>query len=113
MTDSQITVRDARTLRVLRSIRQPAPLQPQPPSVGISPDGRMIAYGDGTGSVSFFNLASERLTTGAGAHNGGVNRVVFSPDGREVVTTGDDARVIVWDPGRHSPSKSLRGTAAV
>ena len=109
VTDSEITVRDARTLRVLRSIRQPAPLQPQPPSVGISPDGRMIAFGDGTGSVSFFDLASERLTTGAGAHNGGVNRVVFSPDGREVVTTGDDARVIVWDPRTAQPIEVLTG----
>lgn len=109
VTDSEITTRDARTLRVLRSVPQPVSLDPHPPSVGISPDGRTVAYGDANGSVSFLDLASGRLTTGAGAHNGGINRIEFSPDGREVVTTGDDARVIVWDPRTAQPVEVLEG----
>jgi WD40 repeat protein/class 3 adenylate cyclase/energy-coupling factor transporter ATP-binding protein EcfA2 len=109
VTDSRITTLDARTLQPLHSVRQPVPLQPHPPTVGISPDGRTVAYGGVNGAVSFLDLASRRLTTGAGAHSGGIPQVVFSPDGREAVTTGDDSRVIVWDPRTAQPIEVLTG----
>ena len=38
-----------------------------------------------------------------------MEQVVFSPDGRAVASTGDDARVIVWNPATGQPIETLAG----
>jgi WD40 repeat protein/class 3 adenylate cyclase/energy-coupling factor transporter ATP-binding protein EcfA2 len=108
VTDTQVTTWDARTLRKLRTVPQPVPPAPFL-SVGISPDGRAIGYGTTNGSVSVLNLASGRVSSGAGAHNGSVQQVVFSPDSKMMVTIGDDGRVIVWNPRTAQPIETLLG----
>ncbi len=70
-----------------------------------SPDGHTLAAGDpSTGIIRLVEVASggERLRlTG---HRGGVVSVAFAPDGRRLVSTGDDTNALVWDlEGRHEP----------
>ena len=47
-------------------------------------------------------------------HTAAVRRAVFSPDGKSLVSVGEDHQVIVWDFARRMPLKTLSGhTAAV
>ena len=55
------------------------------------------------GSVSFLNLRSGDVRTGSGGHHGPYKTqyeavgVTFTPDGRSVVTVGNDSRLLIWD----------------
>jgi WD40 repeat protein/DNA-binding SARP family transcriptional activator len=108
ITDTQITTWDAQSLRRLHTIRQPIQFEPVV-YAGVSPDGRTVAVGTLRGSVSFIDVATGRVTPGAGAHSATVEQLVFSPDGHLMVSTGDDAKIIVWDPGTGQPIEALTG----
>ena len=47
-----------------------------------------------------------------GGHRGEVARLRFTPDGRTLVTSGQDGQVLVWDVDRRSIASALPGTAA-
>lgn len=77
-------------------------------AVAVSPDGDVAALiengdDDYTGTVSFLNLRTGDLRTGSGGHQGASKTayeavgVTFTPDGRSVVTVGNDSRLLVWD----------------
>jgi WD40 repeat protein/DNA-binding SARP family transcriptional activator len=110
VTDTQITTWDARTLRRLRTIRQPVGRDAV--VADVSPNGRTVAVGTSFGSVTFVDVATGRLTPGNAAHSGAVAQLVFSPDGRVMVSTGDDARGIVWDARTAQPILTLAGHGA-
>ena len=50
-----------------------------------------------------------RPSAGIGAHEAAVGRVVFSPDSRLAVSTGDDRVAIVWNPATGQPLQRLTG----
>jgi WD40 repeat protein len=72
-------------------------------SVALSPDGTLLAAGDGAGTVSLWSLADrtrpEPLGTLAG-HTDRVRSVAFSPDGRLLATAGEDQTALVWEVTR-------------
>jgi len=45
----------------------------------------------------------------ADGHTSAVRRVVFSPDGKLLASSGEDRRVIVWDFSRREPAAMLEG----
>jgi WD40 repeat protein len=109
ITDTEIATWDARTLRQLHTTPQIHLEAGRPVVAGISPDGRTVAIGSTLGSVFFLDVASGRVTPGAGAHSGAVEQLVFSPDGRVLVSAGGDAKIIVWDRATGQPIETLAG----
>jgi WD40 repeat protein len=108
---SRSQVFDTRSMRRLSSVTiAPAPGE-NATQAAISPNGGAAAIGSSTGSVSFVNLATGSTRPGVGGHRADVARVAYSPDGRVVVTTGDDNQVVVWDPQNATPIEALDGHA--
>jgi WD40 repeat protein/DNA-binding SARP family transcriptional activator len=79
--------------------------------IALSPDGRTAALvqnrqPDGTGvihgRVVFLDIETGEVRTrtghrGPGELQGEATGVTYSPDGTSVITTGNDARILVWD----------------
>lgn len=67
-------------------------------SVRFSPDGQKLLVASQEGAASVIDLRSgteiERFT----GHVGPINTAAYSPDGKSIVTTGDDTSVRIWRP---------------
>jgi len=98
-------------------------------SIDFSPDGQRLAIGHEDGVTVLWDIGRVRLppnplssaaTGSAGAspsrrlerHNLGVTAVVFSPDGRKLATTSDDATLIIWDTASARRISTLRGVGS-
>src|SRR3954447_15166701 len=77
-------------------------------AVAVSPDGHIAALAQNDeasneGTVAFLDLDTGRVRIGSGGHEGSYKTnfeavgATFTPDGRSVVTVGNDSRVVVWD----------------
>ncbi|MFP5254016.1 MAG: hypothetical protein ACLGH4_09505, partial [Actinomycetes bacterium] len=90
---------DAETLEEVREIRMG--VDDFVYDLSFSPDGRRLAVGVDTGLVYAFDVASgEPLHEPARAHNSWVGQVEWLPDGRTVVSTGQDAQIVLYDAER-------------
>jgi WD40 repeat protein len=85
-------------------------------SVVFSPDGQTLAVGDGvmgTGGTEawlyFYQGATGKLLREFPAHINSVQRLAFSPDGKRLLTSGNDARVKVWDVATGKRQSQIRG----
>src|SRR5829696_5910307 len=85
-------VRDARTLRPLRSIGGGGE------TAALSPDGRTMVAGARDGTVRF-------VDTGTGASRPAL--------GRHAVTAGDDNRMLVWDVRRRAVRETFQSAAQI
>jgi WD40 repeat protein len=114
LTDTAAITLDGATLHPVNSV----PVNLSTPFVAISPDGRTLAvqsrdlrggiFGD---TFSLVDLATGRRTPAAGSHSAQIDAMAFTPDGRSIVTTGDDANVIVWSTATAAPVETLTGHA--
>ncbi len=95
------TVVDARTGRRIRGY----PIGGYP--FAVSRDGRTAALASGA-AVRFLDLRTGRITLGVGAQSGGADTMGFTPDGKTLVTSGEDGETLLWDVATHS----VRGTFA-
>lgn len=78
------------------------------------PDGKVLAVGDEqTNAVHLWNVADPQRPVPAGpdliGHYNTVNATRFTPDGRTVVSGGDDTKVIFWNV-ENLAAPSPRGT---
>jgi WD40 repeat protein len=72
------------------------------PGIAYSPDGTRLAISAGDSDSIPVILAMGNLSGGRVAlhgHTGRVNSIGWSPNGKEVLTAGDDGTVRIWDSG--------------
>lgn len=90
----RVAVRDLARGRVLHEAVVPGGLR----SAAATADGRLLAVGAQDGGLRLLTLPGLRpITAALTAHAGSVEALACSPDGRILVTGGDDRRVVVWD----------------
>ena len=65
-------------------------------NIAYSPDGTQLAVSNGLGIWIYDANTLDEVTLFTG-HTGGVNSVVFSPDGEILVSGGDDNTIRVWN----------------
>ena len=80
-------------------------------ALAISPDGTQAVSGSFDTSVIRWSLPRNAAEQVLRFHDGAVNAVVFLRDGR-IATSGEDARIAVWQPGELRPSMVLEGHRA-
>jgi WD40 repeat protein/tRNA A-37 threonylcarbamoyl transferase component Bud32 len=77
-------------------------------ALAVSPDGLTAAVGINHG-VQLVDLRSGTMRTASGDLAGSPNWVLFSPDGKMVVSTNRDKTVTRWEVESASPLETLRG----
>jgi DNA-binding SARP family transcriptional activator/WD40 repeat protein len=102
-----IGIYDARTLTLLASIGLPPSVSPS--AAAISPGGRTAVIGSQAGAVWFVDLRSGAVHAVSAVQREAVAGVVYSPDGRTVVSFGDNNQVIEWNPGTMTEVATLGG----
>jgi WD40 repeat protein len=79
-------------------------------ALAFSPNGKILASGSLDGDVRFWKVqvgggggdgSSSCLVHIARHHKYCLNSIVFSPDGRTLVSGGDDGTVLLWNPSEH------------
>jgi hypothetical protein len=89
-------------------------LATQPQSVAFSPDGRLLATGETSGTVRFWDLARSAESGPPLQHNRDVASIQFSPDGRQLVTGSSDQTARVWNvEQRRARSRPMRHSSRV
>jgi WD40 repeat protein len=77
--------------------------------VDVSPDDRLLAAGYVNGAVKLFRFPSLEIETTLGSHKEFVASVLFSRDGRWLVSTSTDGSARLWDVATRRPLASLEG----
>jgi hypothetical protein len=66
--------------------------------LALSSDTRTLVAGDDSGSLTVFDVSGHRQPWSAYVHQGPVQSIAISPDGRTMATSGyQDRKVLVWD----------------
>jgi len=90
--------RKTRTLEIARGYH----------ALALSPDGRTAAVGI-DGGVQLVDVHTGDKRTPRAGLSGSPNWLLFSPDGKTVVSANDDGAVTLWDVGSATPHETLRG----
>jgi WD40 repeat protein len=110
--DGEVTVRDASTLRRIERFAVGGATAPRSTyAFALSSDDHTVAIGEQDGSVRLLDLRTGAVRTASGRHGGPVLAAQFTPDGRSLITAGEDREVIVWDVKQALPGETLSGHA--
>jgi WD40 repeat protein/class 3 adenylate cyclase len=78
-------------------------------SFAIDRSGERFAAGHVDGSITVWDVRRDVSRDLHGRHNASVQGLGFSPDGRTIVSTGDDAQVLVWNAVSGELRQTLTG----
>jgi WD40 repeat protein len=79
-------------------------------ALALSPDGSLVATARRDGTIGIIDTATRQpVGTGLRGHVGGVEDLDFGPDGRSLVSVGDDGTIQLWtlDAGRAGKAKMV------
>jgi WD40 repeat protein len=62
-----------------------------------SPDGKLLASGNCSGTLSVWDATTGELKFRVQAHSACITPLVFSPDGTRIATTSSDRTTRIWD----------------
>ncbi len=74
----------------------------------ISPDGKFVAYA--TSNVFLFDAISGTQLSVLTGHQGRVDSLTFSPDGKILASGGDDRKIRLWDTSSGTLLRTLTGS---
>jgi hypothetical protein len=77
--------------------------------VAFAPDGKHALIG-GSGGLQFIDLENSKTVRRFDGHKGPVTGAVFSQDGKQVLSCGDDGTARLWDTANGSLIKKFQGT---
>ncbi|KAF8924522.1 hypothetical protein BGZ47_003957, partial [Haplosporangium gracile] len=78
-------------------------------SCAYSPDGKTLAVGLYTGTISLYETATWEKTHTLSGHTFPVTSVVFSPSGQQIASNSHDNTVRLWDAQTGAPGAILSG----
>ncbi len=78
-------------------------------SVAYSPDGRMVAMGSISGTLTLSDTGTGGRVGFLIGHKGSIDSVAFSPDGQRIVTAGSDRSIRIWDVAKQQEICSMTG----
>jgi WD40 repeat protein len=65
--------------------------------LSVSPDGRLVALGQGDNVVRVWEVASGKLRCRLEGHRGRITALAFSADGTRLASGSQDTTILVWD----------------
>jgi len=102
---SQITVRDANSRAVIRTIEVGQKIT----AVTIDSTGKLAAAALADRSIGLWDLTTGTLHGTFRRHQDIVNALAFSPDGHTLASGGDDRTAIIWDILSGKARRTLKG----
>jgi WD40 repeat protein len=90
----RVTLLDARTLKLRRTLRSVQDVQPT--AVAFSPDGSEVAYGFADGTAGLISARTGSSIVSYLGQTAAINAVSFSPDGSLVATASADGTTRIW-----------------
>ena len=66
-------------------------------SIAFSPDGKILASGNGDGTVQLWNAHTGQAQGTLTGHEYEVNSVAFSSDGRALASGGGEGTILLWE----------------
>jgi WD40 repeat protein len=105
--ERRVLVIERRTGEVAAELRMP---REQGLSLTLSPDGRTIAVGDGSGAVRLWEIATGGVRATFQGQRGAIQALAFFPDGQRLASASLDGTVLVWDLAQVARSGSHKRT---
>jgi len=87
---------NVQSLDVVRELPRPVDAVAPIEAIATAPDGSLVAIGDAAGATRFQQIGDGADRGSVGGHAGAVLDVTFLPDGKGVITSGEDGTVRRW-----------------
>lgn len=82
-------------------------------SMKISASGRFLAVGSETGTIYLLDLSNPTTPVQLRGHQGVVFSLVFTPDGQQLISSGGDKKILLWDLEKRSNTVIYQSQANV